>query len=213
MVFVDLASRQLMMLASTGFGPREIDRNLGRTFRLGSQADGDVFDYDLAAAGEVIETYGLQQDGKGVIAPETARKYDLDSLLAHPLRSGKGLRGYICHFGSGSDPFTQEQRRMLANQALLALEILEKDSDLDPLLEMSETLSQGLLLAPPGEYLPQIARRACELLSVPICIVWLVDENRQRLRVAASAMLMMSLGGSCWILMTSEFRSTSRVAE
>ena len=150
LVFIDREARKLVMAASVGFGRGEWERNIGRPFSLGTHKAGDVFDFDIAVRGEVIEKHGLQTDGQGVFDPEVAQRYGLNSLLALPLDSARGVLGYICHFTAGNEPFTSEQKSLAANQAMLAIEILEKYSGLDPLLEMSETLSRGLLLAPPG---------------------------------------------------------------
>jgi len=187
LVFVHPEEGKLVLAASAGFGPGEMERNIGRSFSLGPSGSGHIFDLEIAKAGSVIERFGLQNDGQGVFDPAVARKYDIDSLFAFPIDSSRGVLGYFCHFASGHKPFSKEQKRLVANQTMLAMEILEKYQDLDPVLEMSEMLSQGLLLAPPGEFLPQIATRACELLSVPICVVWLLDERRQRLNVVATA--------------------------
>jgi len=186
LLLVDLKERKLLLAASSGFGLEETRRNVGRTFTIGSYENGDVFDYNLIAAGEAVEKCDLQQNGLGFVSLEIARKYNINALLALPLKSEKGVLGYLCHFSSTTKSFSPGQRRLLTDQILVAREIQEKYSDLDPLLEIVDTLPPGLLLSAPDVFIRQVASGACNLLSVPICIVWLIDEDRKRLRIKAT---------------------------
>lgn len=57
---------------------------------------------------------------------------------------------------------------------------------LDRLLSALNTLSQSLLLMSPSDFLKQVSEKACELLFVPICIVWKLDEEENKLKIVAT---------------------------
>ncbi len=95
---------------------------ISRRFTLGSIEQGDSLDFQLAARGEIIERYGLQDQINGIINPLTAQKYGLHAVLCYPIKTPNRVYGYINHFSSSNQPFTETEKNILkvyANAAAL----------------------------------------------------------------------------------------------
>lgn len=146
--------------------------------------------FDLLAKGEVIEKYDLQVDGQGAVSPAIARKFNLSSLLSYPLKFEDRTIGYISHFSSGSSPFRTDEKKLLEIFARQAMVIIEK-FDYQLLRERSigifNNLLQNLLSLSPCDFLETVAEEAMELLSVPVCIIWKLNEQDETLKIAATA--------------------------
>lgn len=143
-------------------------------------------DFDVVKTGALLELYDLQKDGQGVANPEIAKQYGFNSLLGYPLRLNGSLIGYINHFSS-QRKFTPRQERLIeifAHQAMLTIEKLDQYRSFDRSLSILNDLSESLLRDNPNDFLQTVAQKACDLLSVPICIVWKQVEDK--LRIAAA---------------------------
>jgi signal transduction histidine kinase/putative methionine-R-sulfoxide reductase with GAF domain len=190
LTFVDLGKKYLTQEASAGFDEEFEGFMVGKQIKLGSLGDGSFLDFDLIAKGEVVEKYNLQEDGQGIANPEIARRYNLNSVLSHPLKSDVRLIGYFNHFSSKSDPFTAREKRLLgvfAHQAEVVIDRFEYNRALERSLSILNALSQSLISVSVGDFLEQVSEKVCELLSVPICIVWKLDEQQKKLRIVATA--------------------------
>lgn len=149
----------------------------------------DSVDFKLLARGGVIKKNNLQQGKQSIISPELARKFNLNSLLSYPLKSDERLVGYVSHYHLSPDQFSDHDERLLgifADQIMLVLEKANHQSVIDRALTILKELLQSPLSASPDDFLETVAEKACELLSVPICIVWKIDEQDERLKVVAT---------------------------
>lgn len=104
---------QLEQIACDGFDAEYEAKMLNRRFQLGSAANGDSLDFELLSQGKFIEVTGLAQNGQGIANAEIARRYGLDSALCCPLSGKKGLIGYLNHFASAAEGFTEPQKERL----------------------------------------------------------------------------------------------------
>jgi len=63
---------------------------------------------------------------------------------------------------------------------------LERTARLDYSLRLLNELSTSALHVPVEDFLNQAARSVCEFFSVPVCVIWSVNEDRSRLRIIAT---------------------------
>jgi GAF domain-containing protein len=204
------ALASITRLARTVLGSRactltRVDVNRGHLTTVACDADDDAFtsamlgrEVALEAGGAIdptvvadarpVERYDLQRDGQGVTTSFLARQYKLQSVLCQPLVHTTGeLIGYLNHFAGTAEPFTPVTRQfldMFARQAVTAVERIEWQRTFERSVAGLNALSENLLAAR-KDFLDQVAWSACDLLSVPICIVWQRAEQEQRLRVVA----------------------------
>jgi signal transduction histidine kinase/putative methionine-R-sulfoxide reductase with GAF domain len=147
---------------------------------------GNEVDDKLLGNGEVIERYDLQQTGQGAA---NLGRYGLNSVLSHPLKSNERVVGYINHFSSQKEPFTAEEKRLLENiarQTVITLEGLEHSARLSRSLSAFKNLTHRALSVSLDDFLSYVARTLCEFLSVPICVIWRLNEEHNKLSVVAS---------------------------
>jgi GAF domain-containing protein/anti-sigma regulatory factor (Ser/Thr protein kinase) len=190
LVLVDMEGKYLTMAGCSGFDLEFENHLIGRKVALGKLKDKVYLDFDLVARGEIVEKTDLEFNGQGVANSRIARKYKLKSILSFPLRSQERVIGYLNHFWSTSQPFTEEKKKLLeifSAQAVLAIERFEHQETFDLSLNILNALSQSLLSVSPKDVLQQVAEKACELLSVPICIVWELDKTARTLKIVASS--------------------------
>lgn len=184
LAFVDLDRRELTHAAWASSHP-EMEKFFSEHDEL--RIEGHL-DFDLIKAGKLIELYDLQKDGQGVVNPEIAKKYGINSLLGHPLHSNSSLIGYINHFSS-ERKFTPSQKRLIeifAHQAMLTIDKFDQYHTFNRSQSILNDLSESLLRDNPNDFLMTVAEKACDLLSVPICIVWKQVGDKLRI-VAATA--------------------------
>ncbi|MFQ5753107.1 MAG: GAF domain-containing protein, partial [bacterium] len=156
---------------------------------MGPKTNGYFIDYDLVAKGEEVMRYNLQENGQGVANPKIARRYNLKSVLSYPLTSEGRLLGYLNHFSSESVPFSKSEKQLMeifARQAVVTIERFEHYRMLEHSSSILNALSQNLLLGTPGDFLRYVSKKACELLSVPVCLVWKLDEKQKKLKIVAT---------------------------
>jgi signal transduction histidine kinase/GAF domain-containing protein len=187
LTLVDLTNRYLAQEACDGFD-EEFDRRMtGRRVKIGQPSDRRFLHWELAVRAELIERYNLHHDGGGIANPRVATHYGLQAALCHPLKLDGQLVGFFNHFSTrpASRPFTATEKRRLAlfaSQAAVAVERVER-RHFERSSNILATLSESLLAVTPQEFLKLVAERACELLSVPICIVWKRDERKHVLKI------------------------------
>jgi GAF domain-containing protein len=189
LVFLDLGSGYLTTEACAGFDEEFEKHIVGRNIKIGSIQNGDCLDFAVMAEGEGGERYDLQLDGQGLANPETARKYNLKSVLAFPLKSEGELIGYFNHFSSNSDKFTEQEKKLIkifGYHAVTTIERFNQIRTLDRSVHVLNDLSQSLLSDPPDKFLDQVSAKAAELLDVPICIVWKLNKQDSKLHIVAT---------------------------
>lgn len=146
-------------------------------------------DFKPLAGGGVIKKNDLQQDQQDIVSPELVRKFNLNSPLSYPLKSDGRLIGYVSHYHLNPDQFTDNDKRLLeifANQIVLAIERAKHQLGIDRSLTILKELLQSPLSASPDDFLETVAEKACELLSIPVCIVWKLDEQDEKLKIVAT---------------------------
>lgn len=188
--FVDLEHRFLRQVACNSFN-KEFEQFMeSQHFIMGASDEGSHIDFKLLAEGKVLRLHGLKENGRGVAKPEIARRFDFDSLLSYPLKSRHELIGYINHFSSASVPFTEEEEELLAIFASHAVNIIDRSdyfSVRDQTLSIFNDLLPNLVSGSPHDFLREVPAKVCELLSVPVCVVWKVDKAREKLKVVAAS--------------------------
>lgn len=151
---------------------------------------GYSIDRDLIAAGNVVERYNLPSSGGGIARSEIAGRYNLQSGLCYPLKSEDRLLGYISHFSAKSDKFTETEKSLLkifADQSVNVIERFDHYQARDRLAHILQSLSARLLSLSLPDFLQRVAEGACQLLNVPVGIVWMLDANTDTLKIAAAS--------------------------
>lgn len=186
LALVDLSRDILTYEACTGPNAEFEDFMNSAQIRIGQ---GHSMDRDLIAAGAVVERYNLPRNGGGIALPVVARKHNLQSGLCYPLKSDGQLLGYLAHFSSSSTQFTDEEQRLLkifAEHSVNVIERFDHYQARDRLAKIVHNQSAELLSLPLHEFLHRVAAEACQLLTVPVGIVWLLDTSTDTFRVAAA---------------------------
>jgi GAF domain-containing protein/signal transduction histidine kinase len=186
---VDVRTHYLTILGCDSIDPEFEKHSLNRKVKMGDYANGDYVDYELMVSGQEVEKYNLMNDGQGVANPQTARRFNLHSLLSSPLKSEHGQILYFNHFTSDSRKFTDREKtliRILGRLALLTVEYVENLHLQKTSLRIINDLSENLLSLPPSDFLNKVSEKAAELFSVPTCIVWKLDGVHSKLKVVAT---------------------------
>ena len=68
----------------------------------------------LSQGNATVEASRLSMTGWDLLAPEVARRYGIDAVLAYPLSGDGHTLGLLCHFTDSSAPFDSNTRQMLA---------------------------------------------------------------------------------------------------
>jgi GAF domain-containing protein len=190
LILVDINNRTITHEACAGFDERFEQFLIGRKITIGSSKKGYFVDIDLLAKGEGGEWVDLQENGQGIVNPKIAKRYNFNSVLSYPLKSDEGLMGYFNHFSARNEPFTADERKLiavLARQALITIERFDYLQSLDYSLRALNDISKSLLSESPSDsYLNQVAEKAVELFSVDVCIVWQLDEKEKLLSIVAT---------------------------
>lgn len=187
LVYVDTDNLSLNIKACTGF-----DDNFEVLMRNKAIPMGSNFhvSFDLINKGEPIEKYDLKTSGQGVANPSVARFFNLNALLSYPLKSEGRLIGYFNHLSSRSSPFTNADKQLLqlfAQYALITIERFEQYQLFDRSSSILKSLSQSLLSGSADDIRNEVSAKACELLQVPISLVWRSSEKQNELSVAAAS--------------------------
>lgn len=186
LVFVDLDHKEMTQLACVSSTKEFEDYMTDLRFGLGQ---GKIVDIELIAEGRVIERVNLQEDGQGVANPEIARRFGLGAILGIPLSSNGKLLGYINTISAESRPFTTPEKRLmeiLARQAVLAMEKFDFEQARERATATLNKLSHDLLFGSPTDFLQAICNKACEMLSVPVCMVWQRRKYQDTLSIATA---------------------------
>ncbi len=182
LAFVDLDRRKLTHAAWASSHP-EMEKFFSEHDELPIEG---YLDFNVVRAGKVLELYDLQKDGQGVVNPEIAKKYGINSLLGHPLHSNSSLIGYINHFSS-ERKFTPSQKRLIeifAHQAMLTIDKFDQYHTFNRSSSILKELSKSLLRDNPADFLQAVAEKARDLLLVPICIIWKQVDNKLKIVAA-----------------------------
>lgn len=188
LTYIDSNTQALTQLACVGFEEGSEESKIHKI--ISSLENKGTINFNRVAAGVIVEEYDLQKDGKGIIRTEIARKYDLNSALCCPLTLEDQLIGYLNHFSSSKDAFSGDRKQLLeifARQAVITIEKFEHRQTSNRSLSILNSLSESFLTASLETLLRQITDKACELLSVPICIVWKLDKEDRKLRIVATS--------------------------
>ncbi len=166
----------------------DFERHTGKSFRLGSTQLGDSLDYELIKKGELIEQHSLQFARRGVANPNVAKRFNLNSVLAHPLKMGSRLIGYLIHFSDVVEGFSDDQKSrlaILASYAAITIKRLEHNEDFERLFSIVNTLTQSQLTFSLRELYNQVAQEAACLLGVSTSILWKINEQDKKLKIEA----------------------------
>jgi signal transduction histidine kinase/transcriptional regulator with GAF, ATPase, and Fis domain len=188
LALIDFDNRILTQVACTSSDKQMEDFMNGKEFPIYPNSNGHL-DFDTLKRGEPIVTYNLQEDGCGVANSEIARRYNLHSLLSLPLMSDEGLIGYINHLSTDTIPFTEGEISLFeifAHQTMITIKEFDQYQTQKISLITLNELTANLLSALPGDFLKIVSKTARQLLAIPICIVWEVDQTQNKLRVVAS---------------------------
>jgi GAF domain-containing protein/signal transduction histidine kinase len=186
LVWIDLERHLLTQVACTGFDEAFKAFMAQNQIRIGPLHEGVYLDYDLIARGEVIRKYNLPTNRGGVANPEVAKKYNLRSALCQPLKIDGRVVGLLNHFSSGDEPFTEGEENLLRIFSRQAENII-KQSNTEKSLKVIKDLVNDLQTLSPTEFLEQLPNRACDLIQNSICLVWKLDPQQGRLRIAAAS--------------------------
>lgn len=187
--FINFEDGNLSQIASTCEDKEFAEYLVFSKPSFGVAGSGKSISYELLNEGKIIEKYDLQTDGQGITKPETARKFNFQSLLSYPLKSEDKLIGYINHFSSSPDRFKPDEKKLLEIFAHQTTMIIEKFDHLAMLTRSASILNdllQSLLAISPDEFLQNISEKACELFSVPVCIVWKLNPAVEMMEIAAA---------------------------
>lgn len=190
LVFINLEEKSLTIEASSGFDNNFEQQVLGKPIKLGSLEDGDLISFELAKKGEPIELYDLDEDSQGVASTKMIREHHLRAFMAYPMKSGERLIGYFNYFTSISDNFNRETRDMLkifAQNAVLTINRFEQSLMFERTFSIMNQLSQNLLSVSSTDFLQQIVNNTCDLLSVPVCVLWQHEPSAHSLVVVATS--------------------------
>lgn len=159
----------------------EVERLLQkRPLHLGSGQPGDWLTLDPLRAGQ-LEVYDL---------PKTARALGIKSMLSYPLRINGSQVGRFNSFYGGRVHFSsieQQLIQILGRLSIITLERFDHLQTVDHTLKVVGDLSKRLLSTEPKDFLQLIADKACELLSVPVSIIWRLDPDNRSLRIVAGS--------------------------
>lgn len=189
LTFVDIENKYLTQVACVGFDEEYEKRVSGKKIKLGLEKNGEILDFEKFAINDTIVINKLKKNGQGVANPRVAKKYNLDSVLSCPLMSNDRLIGRLNHFSPESNWFTGNDKKLLqifAHQAVITIERFEHYRLLERSSSILNAISQNLLLSSPRDFLQQVSNKACELLDVPICIVWKLDEKQEKLKIVSA---------------------------
>ncbi len=192
LILIDQETKTLKLAACAGFD-NHFKKYAYYTFRNtrtnSSSGKSTSLDYNLFASGEIIEKYNLQKSGQGVANPKIAVRYDLQSVLSYPLKSDNHLIGYFNHFSNTLQKFPPDEIHLLesfARHAVLTIERFDYLRMLERTLSILYSLSRELQNLTPHEFLQIVSEKASELLSVPICIIWMLDASLTKLKIVAT---------------------------
>ena len=192
LVLLDLNEKKLWHVACARDEQTYQEFFLRRPLKLGSSEAGDFLDYNLFMKGEGGPRYNLQAHGQGIINSAVAQKYNLNSAFSAPIKPDGRLIGYLNHFTSRTEFSSNEFQtlKLFARHAEVIIDRAEQ-SEYTKTLERSQSISlalqQSLLSVTDQQFLRQVSQKARELLEVPICIVWRLDQQKTKLTVAATA--------------------------
>ena len=186
LVFLDLEHKEMTQLAGVSSNKEFESYMDDLKFSLGQ---GAFVDLALITEGKVIEKVNLQADGQGVANPEIARHFGLGAILGWPLFSNGKLLGYINTISAEPKPFAPAEKRLmeiLARQAMLAIEKFDFEQARERATALLNELSQDLLSGSSINFLQAICNKTCELLSVPVCMIWQRQQSREALSIVTA---------------------------
>lgn len=187
---VDLEQKKLIHIASDGFGEKLEQSLLGREFKLGRSDEGAHLEYELfvkhAEQDLPYERTDLMKDGGGIADPAILREFGWNSALCWPIKLHSRFIGFLNLFSSKSEPFTENEKQVLQIFARQAEAMIDK-FNIALRLHTSQELEHELLQPAAIAFLPLIPERACDILSMPACIVWKYVSDQRCFRVGAAS--------------------------
>jgi signal transduction histidine kinase/GAF domain-containing protein len=189
-VLVDLDRSVLTQMACASSNA-ELEQLLqNQVVHVGSGHAADWIDLERLKPGVVEKIHNLDVDGQGVANPTIAREYGLISMLSHPLMFEGQEIGRFNSFTTSRNSFGNKQEyliQLLARFTVITLEKFDYSQSRARTLTLVSQLSDRLLTTRHQEFLQAITDRACQLLSVPVCIFWRLDRETRKLRVVAAS--------------------------
>ena len=137
----------------------------------------------------VIEAYDLGRQESELIDARLAHRFNVGSLLSHPIRVENRTVGRLTHFSCGIRPFNVNEKRLLeifARNAMVTMEKFDYQALSERSVRIFNNLMQNLLSLSSADFLQTVAEETKGLLSVPVCIVWKLNEQEGTLSIAAA---------------------------
>jgi GAF domain-containing protein len=182
LTLVDLASGMLTYGAGIS-----TDKALEEALRTGQVRIGPQ---DLPSCiPEIAAYYGLQQAGQGILDTHIATDYHVQAGLCCPVQTQGQFLGYLWHFTAQREPFRDYDKTLLevcAAQVANALERFEEKQTRERLHKLFHELSEPELFLSSEILLQRITAGACELLRLPVAIVWMLDTDAEQLKIRAA---------------------------
>ena len=187
---VNLEHRKLIHVASDGFGEKLEKSLLDREFKLGLVGEDSHLDYELfvkhAEQDLPYERADLMESGGGIADPAIARQFGWHSALCWPLKLHSRFIGFLNLFSAKTTPFTETEKKLLQIFARQA-EVMMDKFNIALRLHTSQELESRLLEPAAKAFLHLIPERACDILSMPACVVWKYEADKKQFHVAAAS--------------------------
>lgn len=187
---VNLEQRKLIHVASDGFGERLEKSLLDREFKLGRVGEDSHLDYELfvkhAEQDLPYERADLMERGGGIADPTITRQFGWHSALCWPLKLHSRFIGFLNLFSAKTTPFTETEKKLLQIFARQAEAMMDK-FNIALRLHTSQELECKLLEPAAKAFLHLIPERACDILSMPVCVVWKYEADKKQFYVAAAS--------------------------
>lgn len=187
---VDLEQRKLIHVASDGFGKKLEQSLLDREFKLGRADEGSHLDYELfvkhAEQDLPYERADLMERGGGIADPAITRQFGWHSALCWPVKLHSRFIGFLNLFSAKTTPFTETEKELLQVFARQAEAMMDK-FNIALRLHTSQELERELLQPGDQAFLHLIPKRACDILSMPACLIWKYAPEQKNFYVAAAS--------------------------
>jgi len=187
---VNLEQRKLIHIASDGFGEKLEKSLLDREFNLGRVGEDSHLDYELfvkhAEQDLPYERADLMERGGGIADPTIARQFGWHSALCWPLKLHSRFIGFLNLFSVKTTSFTETEKKLLQIFARQAEAMMDK-FNIALRLNTSQELENKLLEPAAKAFLHLIPERACDILSMPACVVWKYEADKKQFYIAAAS--------------------------
>lgn len=134
---------------------------------------------------EFQETLNTEQKNRTLFKNWQQTRY---RVLGKPLISANQLLGYICFILPASNPLTTEAINVInvfITTSVMVLERAEYDLILGRASKILVSLTKELSTVTPHAFFDKVVLDVCNLLNIPVCIVWTTDRHAKTLSVCS----------------------------